>query len=626
MRKLLTVTGVSLLAAVCLPAWLAPPVRDFQKPKPKYEVRLERSVMVPMRDGVKLSTDLYFPVGVEGKLPIILSRSPYNKNNYRDPKRWPHFFASQGYIFAVQDMRGRFESEGEYVVSAADREDGYDAIEWLSTQPWSNGKVGTYGCSYLGENQMQQAAMRHPNHAAALPQAAGGSYRYFGLYMGGAVELAAGFGWFLGNGSKYYLGPPPDAPADFWAKYGDMYRPAPKRPEDVDFQKMWMSLPLVDMMKKAGGPVSDFEDFMSHGPGDPYWDALGYVNDQDRFDVPALHVNSWYDLGVADTLKLFNLMRTNAESPRGRDNQFVIISPAVHCRSEVATEKTIIGKRDLGDARLDYWNIYVRWFDYWLKGIDNGLTQMPKVQIYVMGKNEWRGENEWPLARTQLTPYYFHSDGSANSRFGTGTLSTKKPGDEPADEFVYDPKTPVPTVGGPLCCTGTRDAEAGAYDQRNVETREDILVFTTPVLKEGVEVTGPMKVVLYVSSTAKDTDFTAKLVDVYPDGTAYNVEEGILRARYREGYDKQLWMESGEVYELRIDLQATSNYFGPGHRIRLEISSSSFPRYDRNLNTGGDNYSETEWVIARNSVLHSRKYPSRVILPVIPEGSEKPSP
>ena len=239
-----------------------------------------------------------------------------------------------------------------------------------------------------------------------------------------------------------------------------------------------------------------------------------------------------------------------------------------------------------------------------------------------MGKNRWRGESEWPLARTRFTKYYLHSDGRANSRFGTGSLATTEPKAEPPDGYIYDPATPVPTSGGSVCtaCAGTAEAESGALDQSEVETRGDVLVYTTPPLQTGVEVTGPLEVVLYVSSSAKDTDFTAKLVDVYPDGTAFNVQDGILRARYRQGMDRTVLLQPGEVYPVRIDLHATSNYFGPGHRIRLEVSSSNFPRFDRNLNTGGNNYDETAWVVARNTVHHSAKYPSHILLPLIPEG------
>jgi len=598
----------------------------FAFPEAKYEVRVERSVMVPMRDGVGLSTDLYFPVGAGDKLPVILIRYPYNKERFFSRVRLnaAYDFAGQGYMVAVQDMRGRYESEGEFIVQyETEAEDGYDSITWVATQPWSNGSVGTYGCSYPGEVQILQAKLRNPYLKAMIPQAAGGAvgsagglYHYFGGMQGGVNEIAPAVGWFYGSGSKVFFRRPPGMTREDFLEIREFFNPAPKL-EGINFREIWFHLPVVDMLKKAGAPPTDFEDYISHPPGDPWWDNFAYIKDTDRFDVPALHINSWYDYGVADTLFLFNFFQKNAESERCRDNQYVIISPTAHCQSESVPERKIVGELDVGDARFAYWDTYVRWFDYWLKGEKNSITDIPKVHIYVMGKNKWRAENEWPLARTKYTKYYFHSDGQANSRYGTGKLNSKVPGKEMSDRFVYDPKTPVPSVGGPICCTGTEDAPAGAFDQSEVEMRHDMLIYTSDVLKEGVEVTGPIKVVLYVSSSAKDTDFTAKLVDVYPDGTAYNIQEGILRARYREGFTNRVWMKPGEVYQLEIDLQATSNFFGPGHRIRVEISSSNFPRFERNLNTGGDNYNETEWVVAKNAVHHSKKHPSHIILPII---------
>ncbi len=290
-----------------------------------------------------------------------------------------------------------------------------------------------------------------------------------------------------------------------------------------------------------------------------------------------------------------------------------------HCASHEVSEKTVVGARPLGDARFDYYRVYEKWFAFWLRGEANKVTAMPKVQYYVMGRNVWKSAKDWPLPNARATRFYLHSDGGANSLYGSGTLSTEKPGKEPADRFVYDPGNPVPSFGGPVCCTKMNEAE-GAYDQRPVEARDDVLVYTSEVLTEGIEVTGPLKLVLYVSSSARDTDFTAKLIDVYPDGRAFNLQEGILRARYRDGFDRTVWMEPGEVYRLEIDLQATSNYFAPGHRIRLEVSSSNFPRFDRNLNTGGNNYDETRWQVARNVVHHSGRYPSHLILPVVAGG------
>jgi putative CocE/NonD family hydrolase len=297
------------------------------------------------------------------------------------------------------------------------------------------------------------------------------------------------------------------------------------------------------------------------------------------------------------------------------------MSPTTHCRSETVTDQTVVGELDFGDARHDYWGMYLKWFDHWLKGADNGVTSMPKVQLFVMGRNQWRGEHEWPLARTRFTPWYLHSRGRANSRNGDGTLSALAPRSEPADSFVYDPAAPVPTIGGSVCaaCARGRNLVDGPAEQREVEIRSDVLVYTSAPLERGVEVTGPLNVVLYVSSSARDTDFTAKLVDVHPDGRAYNIQEGIQRMRYREGYDRKVWMEPGAVYKVEIDLEATSQYFKPGHRIRVSVSSSSFPRWDRNLNTGGNNYDETEWLVARNVVHHSARYPSHIVLPVISE-------
>lgn len=570
-----------------------------------------------MRDGIRLSTDFYFPEGLKEKLPVILVRTPYNKNTWRHESSEAYLFAGQGYVVAVQDVRGRFESEGIFSLMKHEARDGFDTIDWLVAQPWSSGKVGTYGCSYLSEVQIALAKMKHPNHVAMIPQAGGGVNRYDGVIWGGAFELAIAFGWMYQNGSRFHLKPPPGAPDDFYARMGDYFDPTPTLPE-INFREIWQTLPLIEMMNRAGGPITDWEDYVSHEPGDQWWYQRDYLQEDDQFDVPALMINSWYDFGVAESLTMFNRFQKNAERARARNNQFIVISPTTHCASEEATQETIIGQRNLGDPQFDYWNLYLRWFDYWLKGIENAVAEIPKLQIYVMGKNHWRAESEWPLARMQFTPYYFHSDGKANSRMGTGTLSIQRPSEEPADGYVYDPSAPVPSIGGPLCCTGSSDAPPGSYDQNEVEMRNDVMVYSTSELEQGIEITGPVEVVLHVSSSARDTDFTSKLVDVYPDGTAYMVLEGIMRARYREGYTNKVWMKPDEIYELKVELGATSNYFAPGHRIRLEISSSSFPRFDRNLNTGGNNYDEKSWKVSHNRVHHSDQHASMLILPVVP--------
>jgi putative CocE/NonD family hydrolase len=618
LKSLLFVT-----AALQLPTTLSAQSLPTNLPAPKYSVRLEKSVLVPMRDGVKLSADLYFPEGAAKKLPVILFRTPYNKQRWRSTNllfapTW--FFAGQGYIVLVQDVRGKFESQGEYVFAGGDAKDGYDTTEWAAKQPWSTGKVGAYGCSYLGEVQYQQAVLRNPNLTALIPQGAGPmQYRAGGGITGGVLELATMVGWVRSYGSKYYYRPPAGTSTERFRANADNYNPDYLLPE-VDYRKIWESLPVIDMLRKAGAPPTDWDDLVSRDFSDPWWNKTDFIKTTDRFDVPALHVNSWYDFGIGETLKLFNQMRTNADSARGRENQYAIVSPTTHCLSETLSEHTFVGARNLGDARFDHFGTYLRWFDHWLRGADNGVTKMPKLQIYVMGRNHWRAENEWPLARARFTNYYLHSDGHANSRFGTGALTDRAAGGETSDSYTYDPAVPAPTTGGAICvaCAKSSEIVDGALDQSQVESRHDVLVYTSPMFAEGIEVTGPIELVLYVSSSAKDTDFVAKLVDVYPDGTAYNLQEGILRARYREGFEKKVWMKPGEVVELRINLNATSNFFAPKHRIRLEVSSSSFPRFERNLNTGGNNYDETTWVVAENVVHHSTQYPSHLVLPVVP--------
>lgn len=568
-----------LTGLLLCPRCAAPP---YSPPRPRYAVRVESNVRVAMRDGVQLATDLYFPIGTEEKLPGILVRTPYDR---KKQSATGQLFAAHGYVVGIQDVRGKFDSEGTFILSAADTNDGADTITWMAAQPWSTGKIGTYGCSYLGEDQIEVSKLRLPQHAAMIPQAAGGAYRYAAFVEGGALELAGTAGWFNKNGSKV--------------------NPAPKASRP-DIRPLYWTLPVIEILKKAGAPPTDYEGWVSHGPGDPWWDQFGYVNAGHHFNVPAIHLSSWYDTSVNETLELFNLLRANSVSVAARQNQFVIIAPTTHCKWETATEHTIVGEMDMGDAQLDYLNIYLRWFDHWLKGIDNGATDMPKVRIYVMGSNHWREAQEWPLPGTRFIKYFLHSDGHANSRSGTGELTVKMPGEEPADHFTYDPAEPVPTLG-----------DKGPEDERLIEDRPDVLVYSTPPLERGVEVTGPLQVALHVSSSAKDTDFTAKLLDVDLRGKALNLQEAILRARYRGGYGKQVWMQTGEVYPLTMDLHATSNYFAPGHRIRLELSSSNFPRFDRNLNTGGNNYDEVRWVVARNAVHHSRRQLSYVLLPIV---------
>jgi putative CocE/NonD family hydrolase len=587
----------------------------------EHPIKVVKSNMVPMRDGTLLSTDIYIPEGAGDKLPVILLRTVYGKNTVFDNSPALRAALQKGYVIAVQDIRGRYESEGAYVLATNRREDGYDTVDWLIAQDWSNQKVATAGCSYLGETQVVLAAAKHPNHLAAVPQSPASGYyepgRAWSSFDGGVFELGQTAGWFAGSGTKVFYQPPAGVDRQEWFRspVARLFRQSP----EIDFSKylpLLKTLPTHDILDRAQLPPTDYHLFATSLPDADYFRNLDFVQAADTVDVPMLFMDSWYDYGAAETLAMFNQFQEKGLSKRSRNNQFIIIAPSTHCGYLYANDNTLVGERELGDASLDFLGLQLKWYDYWLKGIDNGITDMPKIQYYLMGKNEWRNADQWPLKNTVYTRLYLDSGGSANSRLGDGVLSFEPPIQGSGDQFTYDPANPVPSLGGHTCCTGT-DTEAGGYDQSSIEMRHDVLVYSSEILEKGIEVTGPLKVVLQVSSSALDTDFTAKLVDVYPDGRAFNIQEGAMRMRYREGLSKKVLMTPGDVYEIELDLHASSNYFARGHRIRLEVSSSNFPRWERNLNTGGNNYDETEWKIATNRVHHTKDKLSYVVLPVI---------
>jgi putative CocE/NonD family hydrolase len=336
-----------------------------------------------------------------------------------------------------------------------------------------------------------------------------------------------------------------------------------------------------------------------------------------KINIPGFWFMSWYDVSIGPNLAAYNYVRRTA-SPEIADQQYAVIAPTLHCAYKRATENTIVGERSVGDARLDYDELTYGWFDHFLKGEDNHLLEkMPKVRYFTMGMNKWQSSETWPPRGAQPMTFYLTSGGKANTLNGDGQLVASAPGADTPDQFAYDPMDPVPSYGGNVCCTGNA-VTGGAFDQRKMEARPDILVYTSEPLAEGIEASGPIGVTLYVSSDVKDTDVTVKLIDVYPDGTAYNLDETIQRLRYRDGYDKPLaWMQPGKVYKVALQPMTTSNFFAAGHRIRIEVSSSNFPRFDRNLNTGGNNYDESKGVVAHNTVHHSREYASAVTLTVV---------
>ncbi|MFC2164178.1 CocE/NonD family hydrolase [Acidobacteriota bacterium] len=585
---------------------------------------IEKKIMVPMRDGIKLATDVYRPAGTEEPVPTIFMRTPYNFNDigeYQLQMIWDAI--SRGYAYVIQNERGKYFSEGHWEILGFPRTDGYDALTWIANQPWSNGKVGTIGCSSSAEWQMALAAMDHPAHAAMIPMAAGAGigrvgpfYEQGNWYRGGVFQMLFG-SWLYAVQNTQRPTFPKDISREDLVRLSKYFDLAPKMPP-VDWRESFGHLPLVDLIKNVDGPKGIYEEFIKRTPNDPAWYEGGLYHDNEPYGVPSLWMNSWYDISIGPNMALFNHVTNNASDPEVANNQFVVIAPMPHCAFFSAKEITVVGELNVGDARLDYNSLIFGWFDFWLKGEQNEFTEKtPKVQYYTMGLNKWQTSSTWPPQNTEMVTYYLDSGGKANSRFGDGKLGLKKPGNKDnTDTITYDPMTPVPSLGGSICCNGGA-VLPGAFDQSELEARHDILVYTSEPLKEGIEVSGMVEITLYISSDAKDTDFTVKLIDVYPDGRAFNLDETIQRVRYREGYEKQVFMEKGKIYKLPVSPMSTSNYFAPGHHIRIEVSSSNFPQFARNLNTGGNNYDETEGVVALNSVHHSKKYPSQIRLPIL---------
>lgn len=589
---------------------------------------IDQKVMMPMRDGIRLATDIYRPKG-DKPVPVIFSRTPYNFNGWGDGEARGNFSTayeavSRGYAYVVQNERGRFFSEGEWDILGTPLTDGWDAFDWMVKQPWCSGSIGLIGCSSTAEWQMAVAAMGHPALKAVVPQAYGAGvgrignfYEQGNWYRGGATQMLF-IAWLYGTQNDAIRPQfPKNATQEQLIRASRQFDLAPER-EKVDWAKGLAHLPVKDILKNVNGPEGVFNDMVKRKPNDPAWYKGGLYHDNMQFHVPAFWFVSWYDVSSSPNLAMVNHIKEKAAINKAiADNQYLVIAPTLHCSYTRATENTMVGERSVGDARLNYNEQIYRWFDRWLKGADNDFAgKTAKVQYYTMGLNKWQTANTWPPAGVQMQTMYLSSNGSANSLYGNGKLSSVVPAkNSPSDAFTYDPQNPVPSYGGNVCCTGNA-VQGGAFDQRKMETRNDILVYTSDVLTEDTEVSGFIETTLYVGSDAKDTDFTIKLVDVHPGGEAYNLDETIQRARWREGYEKEVWMEKDKVYKLEMSPMSTSNLFKKGHRIRIEISSSNFPRFDRNLNTGGNNFDEKDGVVAHNLIFHSAQYPSQVRIPI----------
>ena len=575
-------------------------------------IRVDQNVPARMRDGTTLYADVYRPEA-PGRYPVILTRTPYDKDNYgtRVDSLDPIRAAREGYAVVIQNVRGRYNSEGEFYTFMNEIEDGYDTVEWAAAQPWSTGKVGMHGGSYVGATQWLAAVSRPPHLVAIFPSITSHDYYEGWTYQGGAFQLNFALNWSLSLSLANL--------ENLSRSLGDLAGEGKMMAEAFDHLHDAVGfLPLKDYPAlSAPGLAPYYYDWIKHPENDSYWHRWNIEDRHHTIQVPAYSMGGWYDIFLGGTIRNFVGMRKNGATEEARRGQKLMIGPWFH--DSDPGNKT--GEVDFGlasdTASFDFHGVKLRWFDHWLKAEENGIIDEDPVRIFVMGANVWRDEGEWPLSRTRYVNYYLHSNGNANTLNGDGSLSPEAPGDEPWDAFLYNPVNPVPTRGGGLCCHEAA-YPPGAFDQREVESRADVLVYSTPPLEKDTEVTGPVTVTLWAASSAVDTDFTAKLVDLCPCGGAINLTDGIIRAKYRESTTQARLIKPDEVYEYKIDLWATSNVFKAGHSIRLEISSSNFPRFDRNPNTGSALGEDTALRPASQMVLHNSRYPSCVTLPVIP--------
>ena len=574
------------------------------------DIRVERNVAVPMRDGVVLRVDVFRPAP-EGRYPVLVSRTPYDKSGSAVSYGWmqPIRPASEGYVVVIQDVRGRFASGGTFRPLHQEVDDGFDTIEWAASQVWSNGRVGTYGLSYLGATQWLAASATPPNLQCMVPGVTASDYYDGWTYQGGAFELSFNLMWSL---SAFAV--PELLKADL----------TPQRREQLirplytilfDHWPALRTLPARELPAIAHDLVAPYyKEWLDHPLRDDYWQRVNIEEAHPRIHVPALNLGGWYDLFIRGTLRNFAGMRANGANERARDGQRLLVGPWAH--GTALTART--GNRVFGPSAtvlLD--DLHLRWFDHWLKDAPNGVERDKPVRLFVMGANQWKEFDSWPPPEAASLRLYLHSNGAAATAAGDGGLSAEPPSAERPDPFIYDPLNPCPTVGGPLFPSPS-DVPPGPFDQREVERRPDVLCYTTAPLERELLVAGPVSLRIWAASSALDTDFTAKLVDLEPGGTAWNLCDGIVRARYRDGFDRVSLLRPGEPVELEIDLGGTANLFRAGHRIRIEVSSSNFPRFDRNTNTGNLIATDGQYVVATNVVFHDGAHPSHLSLFAVP--------
>lgn len=558
-------------------------------------IRIEGHVAVPMRDGVKLYADVYRPRR-EGRFPTLITRTPYGVQ--RDGMHEAVIrFAQHGYAVVVQDTRGRYESEGAWDPFRNEANDGFDTVEWAAGQAWSNGKVGMHGGSYLGHVQWQAATMAPPHLATIFPVLASTSIYHNTFFHGGAFKLALAFGWGAVRMPNRIMNP------QYWHSEG-------YAPQELKYDQIVWTLPLTELdLASSGQRVGFFRDWLKHQSYDSYWKAISDEERLGKVRVPTYSLGGWFDLLVGGTINGFKGVRANGATAAAREGAKLIIGPWGHG----PTRK--YGDIDFGPTAMrDLFDLELRWNDRHLKGMQNGIDREAPVELFVMGVNKWAHFADWPVPGTRFTPLYLTSGGQANSSRGDGRLEFAVPA-AGKDGYEYDPRNPVPSVGGNDCCGAP--FPAGPRDQRPVEARQDVLVYSTGILKEAVTIAGPVEMRLFAATDGRDTDFVAKLVDVFPDGSAINLAEGILRARFHKGLDRMELLEPGKMYEFVIDMRGTANVFQPGHRIRVDVTSSNFPQYDRNPNTGEDLGVSARVRTAKQTVFHGGAGRSHIVLPVV---------
>jgi len=555
---------------------------------PERAVKLELGTKVRMRDGRRLSSDVFRP-DAEGRFPVILTRTPYRTvEGYQKAQNDEAlFFAGRGYAYVIQDCRGKNDSEGVYrPFQDDDARDGFDTLAWCARQPWSNGSLGTIGASYAAWNQWTTATLRPPGLRAMVCTVSLPDPVLNVPYQNGALVLWMAQWMSLIEGKRNTT------------------------PSLYDTESIYRHLPLKTMDERFGRRSRTWREWIEHPSADGYWRRAFYQDKLDRVDLPVLHISGWYDDDIIGTHANFVAMTSPRRSSRTRRRQKLIIGPWPH---HVNTARKM-GEIDFGESALiDLRGTKLRWFDRWLRGVRNGIDGEPAVEVFTMGANEWRRHDRWPPAGMRAVSYYLHSGGGANGSSGDGLLSTASPRSRsPADRYRYDPGDPVANIDD------MGQGAEGPFDQRPIERRDDVLVYSTPPLSRATEVSGPVTVTLFASTSARDTDFWAQLTDVFPSGYSMHLTEGIVRGRYRKSLERPELLRPGEVNEFAVDLWVTSNLFLRGHRIRLDVSSSSFPKYDRNPNTGHAFGQDSELLVADQAVFHDRSRPSRVVLAVVP--------